>query len=191
MNNIVVNYKIIKELDISKLKSIITGCLSSKYKVFLNLYDFSLSKQVENYLKEIKDIDLSNIDISVSNHDYEDFSNADNIILTNLIRHGDSIAFGIFPENLIFDSGSMDKLNLDLLKSEINGLVYFDYIINNIRCFLRSRIMNIKINVPAVFWSTSKLIRHIWEQDKLNIVANNFAAIHVPNSFCKIFTDDK
>jgi hypothetical protein len=191
MNNIVINYKIVKDINISKFKDIINGCLSNRYKVFLNIYDFSLSKQAENYLQEIKDIDLSNINISVLNYDYEDFSNADNMILNNLIRHGDSIAFGIFPENLIFDSESMNRLDLDLLKNEINGLIYFDYIINNIRCFLRSRVMNIKLNVPAVFWSTSKLIRHISEQDKLNIVANNFAAIHIPNSFCKIFTDDK
>lgn len=191
MNNIVVNYKIIKDINISKFKDIISGCLSNKYKVYLNIYDFSLSKQIENYLKDINDLELSNINISVSNYDYEDFSNADVIILNNLIRHGDSIAFGIFQDNLIFNTNSIDELNLDLLANEINGLIYFDYNVNNIRCFLRSRIMNIKLNVPAVFWSTSKLIRNISELDKLNIVANNFAAIHVPNSFCKIFTDDK
>lgn len=191
MNNIVVNYKIIKDINISKFKDIISGCLSNKYKVYLNIYDFSLSKQIENYLKDINDLELSNINISVSNYDYEDFSNADVIILSNLIRHGDSIAFGIFQDNLIFNTNSIDELNLDLLTNEINGLIYFDYNVNNIRCFLRSRIMNIKLNVPAVFWSTSKLIRNISELDKLNIVANNFAAIHVPNSFCKIFTDDK
>lgn len=190
MNNIVINYKITRSISESKLQDIINGCLSKKYKVFLNLYDFSLSKSIESYVKNLN-IDLSNIDLSILNSDYEDLSNADNIVLNNLIRHGDSIAFGIFQENLVFNSNAIDQFNFELLKEESNGLVYFDYTINNIRCFLRSRIMNLKMNVPAVFWSTSKLIRFISEKDKLNIVANNFAAIHIPNSLCKISTDDK
>ena len=188
MNSIVINYKILKNIDISKLQTIIDGCISTKYKVFLNLYDFSLSKNLEKYLQNLNPI---NIDISVINHNYEDFSNADSIILNNLIRHGDSIAFGIFPDNLVLDKNCIDEFNFNLLQDEINGLIYFDYTINNIRCFLRSRVMNIKINVPAVFWSVSKLIRFISDQDKLNIISTNFAAIHIPNSLCKIFTDDK
>lgn len=191
MNSIIVNYKISKNIDENKIRNIINGCISKKYKTYINIYDFSLSKTIESYINNLIDLDLSNADISIFNHDYEDFSNADNIILNNLIKHGDSIAFGIFPENLILDQNSIDQLDLDILTDEINGLIYFDYTINNIRCFLRSRVMNIKINVPAVFWSVSKLIRFISDQDKLNIISTNFAAIHIPNSLCKIFTDDK
>ena len=188
MNSIVINYKILKNIDISKLQTIIDGCISNKYKVFLNLYDFSLSKNLEKYLQSLNPL---NIDISVINHDYEDFSNADNIILNNIIKYGDGTAFAIFPDNLVLDKNCIDQFNFDILKDEINGLIYFDYTINNIRCFLRSRVMNIKINVPVVFWSIPKLIKFISEQDKLNIISTNFAAIHIPNSICKIFTDDK
>lgn len=189
MKNIVINYKILKDISQDVLEKIVTGCYSQKYKIFLNLYDFSLSKNTAEYIKTINVAD--NINISYSSQNYEDIQESDNIILYNLIQHGDSLSFGIFADNLIFNQGAMDGMDFEALADETNGFLYFDYNIKNIRCFLRSRSVNVQINVPAIFWSTSKLIRHIPQKDKLNIVGNNYGSIHIPHSMCTIYPDEK
>lgn len=189
MKNIVINYKISKNIDNTTFNKIISGCVSEKYKVFLNLYDFSLSKDTKEYTDQLSAI--NNLNINYIPQNFEDVKEADQIILGSLIQYGDSVAFGIFGENTILNTGGVDLVDFNLLAEEINGFIYFDYNIKNIRCFLRSRSTNIQLNVPAIFWSTSKLIRYIPEKEKLNIVGNNYGSIHIPYSLCTIYPDEK
>jgi hypothetical protein len=183
MQNIVINYKILNDIDDNLLLSIVNGCNSKKYKVFLNLYDFSLSKRIESQLSQIKSL----IEIEILTRDYEERENADNIVLQNLIQHGDSIAFASISDNVVLNPYSIDELGLEWLKEESSGFIYTDYNINDIKCFMRSRAMNVSLNIPVVFWSTSKLVKHFTDQDKLQIVGNNYASIHIPKSLCTIY----
>lgn len=188
MQNIVINYKILGDIDYKLLSSIINGCVSKKYEVFLNLYDFSLSKRIKKQLDEIKfSLSENYPKIEIYARDYEEREDADKIILQNLIQHGDSIAFVTIAENVVLQCYSLDKLDLEWLKEESSGFIYTDYHINDIRCFMRSRAMNVSLNIPVVFWSTSKLVRHFTDQDKLQIVGNNYASIHIPKSLCTIY----
>lgn len=195
MNNIVVNYKISKDINKNVLSAIIDGCASKKYKVFLNIYDFSLSKNAETQIEEyLKESDLSfkiteNLKIKIVHKDYEEFSEADNIILGGIIKHGDSLAFVLLPENIALKN--IDTIQFEALKEDNIGFIYPDYSINDIRCYLRSRSFNVNISIPAIFWSTSKLVMHLPEKDKLSIVSNKYAGIHVPEDLCTVYTDEK
>lgn len=186
MQNIVINYKITKKTnDLDILETIIRRCQSDKYRVFLNIYDFSLNKQ--NPLLKIDSAKTSSSIISYHEKCYEDLNNADNIVLQNLIQHGDSLGYMLLPNNIILSESFFDLIDFQWLSHEGNGLIYFDYHINRIRCYTRSRAVNIPINTPAALWSTSKLIRHIHEKEKLQIVGNNYASLHIPHSLCTIY----
>lgn len=187
MNNIVVNYKISKNIDATAFKRIIDGCSSEKYKVFLNIYDFSLSKNAKEVINT--KAENKNLKIKIIDKDYEEVQNADNIILSGLIQHGNSLAFAILSENITLKD--LDRLDLEVLKNDINGFLYFDYSVDNTRCYLRSRSMNVNIGIPVIFWSTQKLIRYLPEKEKLSIVANKYAGIHIPENLCTVHTDEK
>jgi hypothetical protein len=122
---------------------------------------------------------------------YESIPNADNIVLSNLIRHGDSTAFCILPENVTLFRNALDEIDFSWLNEDLNGFIYCDFHLNNIRCYVRSRAMGTQLNLPIVFWSTDKLVRHLGEENKLNIVGNNYASLHIPKSVCTVFQDEK
>lgn len=188
MSNIVLNYKICKNIDASIIEKIVNNSVSEKHKVFINIYDFSPLKGVEDIIKK-KFSDNKNI--SVFKKDFEDKNEADNIMLENLIQYGDSLAFGMMSESTILNKFAIDKINFDLLKEDINGFLYFDYCVNNVRCYLRSRTSVINNSILCVFWSTEKLIKFINEKDKMNIVSNNFAGVHIAKNLCTVYIDNE
>lgn len=186
MQNIVINYKITKKTnDLDILETIIRRCQSDKYRVFLNIYDFSLDKQ--NPFLNINAANTSSSVITYHAKCYEDLNNSDSIILQNLIQHGDSLGYMLLPNNVTLNENFFDLIDFEWLGEENNGVIYFDYHINGIRCYTRSRAANIPINTPVTLWSTSKLIRHIHEKEKLQIVGNNYASLHIPYSLCTIY----
>ena len=185
MKSIVVNYRITGDISEDRFYEIIDGCYSTKYKVILNLYDFSINKLAESY-------NLSNNpNVSYIKRDFEEIDNSEQIMLDNLIRYGDSLALCILPENNVLVKGCIDSIDFEWMDDPSNGFIYFDYTINGIRCFLRSKGPNIQLNVPVLFWSMSKLIRHITDKDKFAIITNNYVGIHIAKNLCTVYQNDK
>lgn len=183
MNSIVVNYRIAGDISKDRFREIIDGCYSTKYKVILNLYDFSISKIAESYHLS------NNPNISYIKRDFEEIENSEQIMLDNLIKYGDALAFCILSENNVLNN--LDSIDFEWLQNPTNGFIYFDYNINSIRCFLRSKGPNIQLNVPVLFWSISKLIDHISDKDKFNIITNNYAGLHIAKNLCTVYQNDK
>ena len=73
MSNISINYILLQDNDKNILQKMVNACKSEKHNISLVLNDFSLDKQIENTVKEINP---SNISLSVVKHDYEDSKNA-------------------------------------------------------------------------------------------------------------------
>jgi hypothetical protein len=188
MSNIVLNYKVCKNIDEPIIEKIVNNSVSEKHKVFVNLYDFSPLKMVEGIIKKKFS---GNKNISVFTKDFEDRNEADSIMLENLIQYGDSLAFGMMSESIILNKFAIDKIDFELLKEDINGFLYFDYCVNNVRCYLKSRSSEINNSIICVFWSTEKLIRFINDKDKMNTISNNFAGVHIPKNLCTAYTDNE
>jgi hypothetical protein len=167
------------------VKKIVDNSFSKKHNVFLNLYDFSVSKNIQKIIEK-NFSDQKNI--SVFEKDFEDKNEADNIMFENLIQHADSLAFGMMSESTILNESAIDQIDFDLLKDDINGFLFFDYSVNNIRCYLRSRSSLVNNNIFCLFWSTEKLIKFINDKDKINTISSNFAGVHIPKDLCTLYT---
>ena len=188
MNSILINYKIVKSIDEERLKALVLGCISKNYNVILNIYDFSLTKNIQKY---ITGLDLEKkIKISVIEKDYEDAENADKIILQNLIPFANTIATAILPEGIILNNLSLDQIDFDKFKNEIIGFLYFDYTLENIKCFMKSRSNGLQISIPAIFWSTKKLLANISNENLLQNIASNSASIHLAKNLCTIYANE-
>ena len=188
MKSIVLNYRIASDISEDRFGEILTGCYSSKYNVILNIYDFSITKNIESYLKRVLETPIK---ISYIKRDFEEIENSEEIITENLIRYGDSLALCILPETNVLSNDCIDNIDFEWMDDPINGFIYFDYTVNGIRCFLRSKGPNIQLNVPVLFWSMSKLIKHISDKDKFGIITNNYTGIHIARNLCTVYQDDK
>ena len=199
MKSIVLNYRITGDISRDRFNQILAGCYSSKYNVILNIYDFSISKNIENYmtgaqtgsLPLLAKRDEENSKISYIKRDFEEIENSEQIITENLIKYADSLALCILPEINVLTEDCIDSIDFEWMNDPINGFIYFDYSVNGIRCFLRSKGPNIQLNVPVLFWSMSKLINHISDKDKFGIITNNYTGIHIARNLCTVYQDDK
>lgn len=190
MNIVSINYIVQNGMDDQKLAKIISGLSSSKYKVLLNLYDFSLSKNMKDMVSNLK-IDEEKIKIIVIDSDYEELENANKIIVKNFMQYVDSISIAILHDNLILHKDALDRIEFARMKEENIGFTYPDYNIKDVRCYLRSHASNVQISTPAVFWSTDKILRHIAEQDILSTVYNSYIGVHIPESLCTAYPNEK
>lgn len=188
MKSIVLNYRITGDISRDRFNQILAGCYSSKYNVILNIYDFSISKNIESYIKSIEE---TTIKVSYIKRDFEEIENSEQIITENLIKYADSLALCILPEINVLTEDCIDSIDFEWMNDPINGFIYFDYSVNGIRCFLRSKGPNIQLNVPVLFWSMSKLIKHISDKDKFGIITNNYTGIHIARNLCTVYQDDK
>lgn len=178
MKSISINYIIHKITDKESIDKIVEGCKSKKYKVEINLYDFSLGNQLQNY---------SNENVSIVQENYEDFEKAQSIILSKMINYIDSSIMCIAKESVVLKN--LDSIDFNVIESnELNGLIYTDYSIDGIRCFLRSHYPNSNIGVPLAFWNTEKIIKHIGQENILGLIFNTCIGIHIPEDLCDITT---
>lgn len=188
MKSIVLNYRIANDISEDRFNEILTGCYSLNYNVLLNIYDFSICKKAESYLKKIQDETMR---ISYIKKDFEELDNSEQIITDGLIKYGDSLALCILSENNVLSKGCIDSIDFEGMNNPTNGFIYFDYTINNIRCFLRSKGSGMQFSVPVIFWSMSKLIKYISNKNKFDIITSNYTGIHVAKNLCTVYQDDK
>lgn len=186
MSNISINYIVLNSMESDILSRIVDSCRSKNNTVSLVFNDFSLDKNIE---KQLKNINTDNVKVSTISRDYEDGTNAMSIIVKEFSTYVDSNIVSIVHENLIFEPGIFDSLNLDIL--DTYGFIYGDYTIQGARCYLRSHAASIKLSIPFVFWSTSKLMDNISQTDVLEYLFNNYMGFHIPESLCTIIPNEK
>lgn len=184
MPNILINYSIVKNDTKEHIESIIQGCSSKKNKIILNIYDFSLNKKVKDIIQRIQKDD--NIKITVLDKDFEDADSFLKLVLSTIIQYGDCIAFTALNDNSILKKYAIDNIDLEKFEESIYGFTYFDYNVNNIRCYLKSIVGN--ISVPVIFFSTQKVINSLAEDDTIKHVLSHSISSHIPKSLCNIYT---
>jgi len=183
MNSIVVNYVLENPITSDNIRSIIDGCISKKYKIHLNFYDFRLNKNLQSIIDDIK-VDKNTV-IKIFEKDYEDKKDGTDIIINHCLQFSDSLSMIIFNSYSIINKGALDQIDFSLFTNKNLGFLYTDYTINKIRCYLLSHIGGINMNVPIIFWSMPKVIEHL-SQDTLKNIASKSAGIHIPESFFSI-----
>jgi hypothetical protein len=190
MNIISINYIVQKDIDEKRLSMILNGLTSNKYKILLNIYDFSLSKRVTDLVSNLK-LDPEKIKLLVIPGDYEEREQAHNIITRNFMQYVDSICMTVLHDNLVINNNALDYIDFNILKEETVGFIYPDYNIKKVRCFLRSHSIRTQINTPVIFWSVDKVLRHMAEKDILNKIYGSYSGVHIPNSLCTAYPDEK
>jgi hypothetical protein len=186
MKSIVINYSIVREVDKEKIHEILNGCKSNKYKVYLNLYDFSLTKKIKNYVDDISD---DSIKISVYERDYEDSEKFVQMITDDIIKYSNSIAYAALNDSIVLNDNSLDSIDFDIFKNDIYGFLYFDYSINGIRCFVKSRME--KLVMPVIFFSLGATIKNISSDNVIETLLKNTIGLHIPKSLCIIYPDNE
>ena len=186
MNNISINYIILNSIEGDVLTRIVDSCKSKNNNVSLNFNDFSLDKNTRNNLENINQDDVS---VSVVDRDYEDSNNAMDIIVKGFVSYADSTIMSVVHENLIFEKELFDTIDFTILDKY--GFIYGDYSIDETRCYLRSHAASVKLSIPFVFWSTSKIVDNISQEQVLEHVFNNHMGFHIPKSLCTIVSNDK
>lgn len=183
MKNIAINYIVHNNINAEKFNAIVKPITENKkYKTKLNVYDFSLKKELHDYdLSKYQDIEYSWTEC-----DYEDVKEANSIVLKNFINFADSICTSIVYDNLIFNNNSIDEIDVSLFENDYIGFIYSDYIVDNKRFFLKSHSSNSQINTPMVFWSTEKLLKHISENNILQLIYGSYVGIHIPKPLCTV-----
>lgn len=185
MSNILINYSIVKNSTKEHLEKIIDGCYSKEHKIIINFYDFSIKKNVKEILKEISSNEY--IKITAIDKDFEDVDKFLEITLENIIQHGDCTAFAAINENCILKKDAIDSMDFKKFEEKIYGFTYFDYNVNNIRCYLKSVTGN--ISVPIIFFSTRMVIDNLSEgKNTITHVLKNSISHHIPKNLCDIYT---
>lgn len=180
MKKLSINYVTKNNLTKNQLNKIVEGSKSKKYNIDLVIHDFSLEK---------KNKDLINDTIKIQEHDYEDFTDHESIILDSFSSYVDSHFVSIVKENVVLDN--IDKMCFEKFPdTDLIGMIYGDYTLNGVKCFLRSHYSQLKMGLPLAFWSTKRLIENISKENKLAILFSNYICIHIPENICYIQTDD-
>ena len=184
MKNIAINYIIHNSIDSNRFDDIIKPIATSKkYKISLNVYDFSLKKQSNDYNLSKYD----NIQYSLTECDYEDVKEANKIVVKDFIKFADSICTCIVYDSLIFNNNAIDEIDASLFENDYIGFIYSDYVVDNKRFFLKSHSSNSQINTPMVFWSTEKILKHLSGEDVLQAIYSSYVGIHIPKPLCVVF----
>lgn len=188
MSNIAINYIILKHINDESLLNIINGCTSNIHNIHLQLNDFSLEKKVS---EQIKNINNDKIQIETFEYDYEDSSNATEIVLKNFTSYCSHNILSIVYDNLTFYPGVIDHIDFNqLIENEMNGFIYGDYDIGSIKCYLRSHAAGLKLNIPFAFWSIKQIIKHLSEESILEYVFSSYMGIHIPQSLCTVLPNE-
>lgn len=182
MKSIVINYKIINNIDQDRLQLLIDSCVSKRYLVTINLYDFSLNKATQN---------LTSDTVNVINKDYEDAQKSDDIICGDMLKFADSSAVILLDDNVRFLPDKIDSLDIDIFEDEHIGTMYCDYETEGslrIRSYLKSHPSN---NIPILFLivSTQKIIQNLGGGSLLTKIYNSFASKHIPDALCSVLTN--
>lgn len=185
MSNILINYSILNNSTKENIEKIINGCYSKQHKITLNLYDFSLKKNVKKLITEITNDEY--IKINVINKDFEDSNKFLEIILDSIIQYGDCIVFTAINDNCILKKDAIDSIDYKRFEEKIHGFTYFDYNVNNIRCYLKSVAAN--ISIPIIFFSTQVIIDNLSEgKNTISHVLKNSISHHISKNLCDIYT---
>jgi hypothetical protein len=186
MKSILINYSIVREIDKEKIYEILNGCKSDKYKVYLNFYDFSLTKKIQHYVNDISD---DKIKISVYERDYEDSKKFIQMITDDIIKYSDSIAYTALNDSVVLNDNCLDSIEFEVFKNGAYGFLYFDYSINGIRCFVKSRLE--KLTIPVIFFSLEYTIKNISSDNVIETLLKNSIGLHIPKSLCIIYPDNE
>lgn len=188
MSNIVINYIILKHIDDESLSRIINGCISNTHNMHLQFNDFSLEKTISN---QIKNINNDKIKIETFEYDYEDSSNATEIVLKNFTSYCSYDILSIVYDNLKFYPESISGIDFkQLLENETYGFIYGDYDIGNIKCYLHSHAAGLKLNLPFAFWSIKQMLKHLSEENILEYMFSSYMGIHIPQSLCTVLPNE-
>jgi len=183
MKNIAINYIIHNYVDCDKFDNIVKPISESKkYKITLNVYDFSLKKQSHDYNLE----NYHNVQYSLTECDYEDIKEANKIVAKDFIRFADSVCTCIVYDSLVFNSNAIDEIDVSLFENNYIGFIYSDYVVDNKRFFLKSHSANSQINTPMVFWSTEKILKHLSEEDIFQSIYGSYVGVHIPKPLCTV-----
>lgn len=178
MNSIAINYIIENKSDEQSINKILQNCRFDNLKIYLNLFDFTIEQNLKSILKNTKSD--ANVIVNIFEESYEDKANANEIIINNIIQFSDTVAMVILNDKSVLNKDLLEDIDFEILNSVNTGFLYSDYIMNDIRCFLLSHISGVNLNLPIIFWSTSKLIKHM-SKDVFKTVLATYAGIHIPS----------
>jgi hypothetical protein len=177
MNSIIINYVLDSPYNHNSIEKLLQYCHSDNITIYLNFYDFTIDKKLSSILQDFKIGD--NTIVKIFENDYEEKSNINDIILSNLIQFSDSQLMTILHDDTIINQHAIDRINFEIFNDINIGFLYSDYIINNIRCFLLSHMSGIHMNIPIIFWSMPKIIKHM-SQDVFTTITSGYAGFHIP-----------
>lgn len=192
MSTIIVHYRT-QSIDKESVLKNINTWKSDKYKIFMQVHDYSLNCELS---KKINDEDISNltnynIKLNTVEHAYENFSdnNEHKTILSNcLMETIDSVATIIFNGNvnLIIP---IDTININQFKDNHLGLIYTDFTIDNSwRYYLQSE-PNPKL-MPLIIWSSSAIANKMHESNPLETIFSSYKRFHIANALYNISIDE-
>jgi len=187
MNSILINYSLSKDINKNRLQTLLNGCQSDKYKVFLNIYDFSISKNVKEKLDQVNI--PKNIKISVENSDYENLENYIEIVSKTILQYSDSVSYCRLNETISLEPKSIDEIDFSVFDDGNYGFLYFDYDINSIRCFIKSYGHN--GSVPAIFFSAKKTLEKLSNGKPITSILSESIGLHIPERLCTIYSNDE
>lgn len=192
MKSIIINYKLKDSVTNEKLQKIVSSCKSNKHKVKLNIYDFSLDK---NLSKQVQDVDIrqdddSYLDIHVLTKNYEDYGESNSEIYKNIIPYADSTAFALIESQVMFKNNALDELDFSIFEDTNIGCLYFDYdyIHNDLRTriYLCSSNTTKNIPIPLLIFSTQKLIENMSHENSDQQTFASSVTKHIPKSLCDV-----
>lgn len=179
MNNISINYALCKNVNQNIIDRITSLLKSEKYKVSINIYDFSLEKKAKEY--------VSGNQASVIEQDYEEYKDYQSIIVKNFTRYADASLVVILHENVFIHD--LDSIDLTVINDNpLHGFIYTDYNMNGVRCFVKSHGPTFKMGMPLVFWSKDKIIQYLSDDENpLGVIYHSSIGIHIPKDICTVY----
>lgn len=181
MKRILIIYKVFQDLEQDYLQKIINGCKSKNHKVTINFHDFTLSKKIRSQIDKVEFSELEAINISDEN--YEDMENSDQIIVQNLIPYSDFDIVSILVHDISLD-GSIDEIDFTPLEDDLIGSIYTDNYITKpfkSRMYCKSHpLMN--TGIRCVFVNMSKLISAIGQDNPVGHVYSQHGSCHIPKA---------
>lgn len=184
MKSIIINYKIINDISHDRLRLLIDSCVSKRYIVVINLYDFSLGKITKGLIN-------NQVNINIIDKDYEDIKKSDSLICGEMLKFADSSAIMIMDDNIRFLPDAIDLLEIDAFEDEHVGSMYCDYETEGalkIRSYLRSHPSH-QIPILFLILSTTKVIQNLGEETPLMKIYHSHASKHIPNALCSVLAN--
>lgn len=183
MKSILINIIIIDDYSEEKLLNIINKCISSNYKIDINICDYRLKKDDIN--EPIKD--RSNV--SVKSLSYEDRGSHDNRLF-ELLGSESYVALIDLEQSIDPEENFIDQLELETLDDKNFGCIYSDYYSktksgHKLHIHQKSFPL-VSPSLPLIAFSMENYIKNINEEKVKAVILNTAISKHIPKALCSV-----